>query len=327
MRFVITGTAGFIGFHVAKRLLSEGHEVIGIDSMNQYYDVRMKIQRNKNLQQHEQYKFFKQDLVHFDNLNNIICSEKPETIIHLAAQAGVRYSLVNPWAYEASNTLGTLNVFETAKLNKIKRVIFASSSSVYGANKKIPFSENDKTDTQISLYGATKKGNEVLAYSYHHLYGIEVAGLRFFTVYGPFGRPDLALFKFCRNILLNKEINVYNNGDMKRDFTYITDIVDGIIACIFKKDLCYELYNLGNDNPVELMKFIKLIEKNLKVKAKIRYLPMQPGDVKETRADITKARNELGFEPKVRIEEGVKIFCEWFLGNKEWLLEMEDAKQ
>lgn len=287
----------------------------------------MKIRRNEILQKSEKYSFFKQELAEFSSLNNLVSFEKPEIIIHLAAQAGVRYSLTNPWAYETSNTLGTLNIFEVAKKNNIRRVIFASSSSVYGANKKMPFSENDKTDTQISLYGATKKANEVLAYSYHHLYGIEVAALRFFTVYGPFGRPDLALFKFCKKMLANQEINVYNNGDMKRDFTYISDVIDGIIACAFKKTLGYELYNLGDDNPVQLMDFIRLIEKNLKVKAKIKYLPMQPGDVKETRADITKARNELGYDPKVKIEEGIGIFCEWFLKNKEWLLQLEDVKQ
>jgi UDP-glucuronate 4-epimerase len=226
-----------------------------------------------------------------------------------------------------SNNLGTMNVFESAKLNKIKRVIFASSSSVYGNNKKIPFSEEDKTDTPISLYAATKKSNEVLAYSYHHLYGIETAGLRFFTVYGPYGRPDMAIFKFCRNILLGKEIDVYNNGEMKRDFTFVSDIVDGIIGCISKKDLKYEIYNLGGDNPVELMKFIELIEKNMSLKAKINYLPMQLGDVKTTSADISKARKDLGYSPKTNIEDGMKIFCEWFLENQDWLLDLEESKQ
>ena len=327
MRFLVTGTAGFIGFHLAQRLLSEGHEVTGIDNMNQYYDVTMKHKRNEILLKNKNYSFYKQDLADFDILNKTVVKEKPDMIIHLAAQAGVRYSITNPWAYETSNTLGTLNVFESAKLNKVRRVIFASSSSVYGANEKKPFSENDKTDTQISLYGASKKGNEVLAYSYHHLYGIEVAGLRFFTVYGSYGRPDLALFKFCKNILRNREIDVYNKGDMKRDFTYISDVVDGIVACIFKKTLGYELYNLGEGDPVKLMKFVNLIEKNLKVKAKIKYLPMQLGDVKETCADVTKARKELGYNPKVKIEKGIEIFCEWFKQNKEWLLELKEQKQ
>jgi UDP-glucuronate 4-epimerase len=327
MNFLVTGTAGFIGFHLAQRLLAEGHQVIGIDNMNPYYDVRMKLNRNKVLLENKHYSFYQQDLSDFTNFNNVVIKEKPEMIIHLAAQAGVRYSISNPWVYETSNNLGTLNVFESAKQNKVKRVIFASSSSVYGINKKIPFSENDRTDSPASLYGATKKNNEVLAYSYHHLYGIEIAGLRFFTVYGPFGRPDLALFKFCKNILSDKEISVYNKGNMKRDFTYISDIVDGIVACIFKETLGYELYNLGGDNPVDLMKFICLIEENLGVAAKIKYLPMQPGDVKETWADVTKARNELDFSPKVKIEEGVKIFCDWFKQNKTWLLALEDGRQ
>lgn len=327
MKLLVTGTAGFIGYHLAHKLLSSGHEVVGIDNLNPYYDVIIKEKRNANFEKYKNYKLFKEDLKNFEKINKIIENEKPQTIIHLAAQAGVRYSIINPWAYEASNTLGTLNIFECARQNKIKRVIFASSSSVYGNNKKMPFSEDDKTDTQTSLYGASKKANEVLAYSYHHLYGIETAGLRFFTVYGPFGRPDLALFKFCKNILKGQEINVYNNGDMKRDFTYISDIVDGIEACIFKKTLKYELYNLGGDNPIGLMRFIELIEKNLKAKAKIKFLPMQPGDVKETWADVNKARKELGYNPKVKVEEGVKIFCDWFVQNKEWLLTLEDGKQ
>src|SRR4030043_242278 len=323
MKILVTGTAGFIGFHLAQRLLSQDHQVIGVDNMNQYYDVRMKHKRNELLLKNKNYTFYKQDLSEFEKLNKIVAKEKPEVIIHMAAQAGVRYSLTNPWAYEASNNLGTLNVFESAKLNSVKRVIFASSSSVYGAKKKMPFSENDKTAPPISLYGATKKANELLAYSYHHLYNIEVAGLRFFTVYGPYGRPDLALFKFCKNMLRNQNINVFNKGDMKRDFTYISDVVDGIMACIFKKNLGYEIYNLGGDNPVRLMDFVRLIEKNLKIKAKIEYLPMQPGDVKETCADVSKARKELGYDPKVRVEEGVKLFCEWFLQNKEWLLKLK----
>ncbi len=327
IKILVTGTAGFIGFHLAQRLLMQEHNVVGIDNMNQYYDVKIKQRRNRILLESENYSFYAQDLADFASLNKTIIKEKPEMIIHLAAQAGVRYSIDNPWIYETSNTLGTLNVFESAKLNRVKRVIFASSSSVYGTNKKIPFSESDRTDTPASLYGSTKKCNEVLAYSYHHLYGIEIAGLRFFTVYGPFGRPDLALFKFCKNILLNKAISVYNRGYMKRDFTYISDIVDGIIACIFKKSLGYELYNLGCDNPIQLMKFINLIEENLGVKANITFLPMQLGDVKETWADVTKARNELNFNPKVKIEEGVKIFCDWFIENKAWLLELEDGKQ
>jgi UDP-glucuronate 4-epimerase len=327
MKFLVTGTAGFIGFHLAQKLLSEGHEVVGVDNLNTYYDVTIKNKRNDLLRKNKNYRFYKQELADFENLNNIVKKEKPIMIVHLAAQAGVRYSLTNPWAYETSNTLGTLNVFESAKLNKIKRVIFASSSSIYGDNAKLPFSEDDRTDTQTSLYGASKKANEVMAYSYHHLYGMEVAGLRFFTVYGSYGRPDLALFKFCKNMLLGKEITVYNNGNMKRDFTYVSDIVDGIMGCIEKKDLKYELYNLGGDNSVNLMEVVRLLEKNLKVKAKIKFLPLQPGDVIETSADVSKARKQIGYNPKVRIEEGAKLFCEWFIKNKDWLLKLEEGKQ
>jgi UDP-glucuronate 4-epimerase len=326
-KILITGTAGFIGFHLAKRLLAEGNEIIGIDSMNEYYDPKIKERRNEILLEKENYKFFKLDFSEFDLINEVVKSEKPDIIVHLAAQAGVRYSLTNPWAYESANTLGTMNIFESAKLNEVKRVIFASSSSVYGGNEKIPFAESDRTDTPISLYAASKKANEVLAYSYHHLYGIEVCGLRFFTVYGEFGRPDMALFKFAKNILLEKSIDVYNNGDMGRDFTYVEDIVSGIIGCIEKRELSYEIYNLGGDNPIKLMKFISLIEDNLGKKAKINFMGMQAGDVKETYADVSKARNEIGYNPETKIEEGVGKFCTWFVENKDWLLELEDAKQ
>ncbi len=223
--------------------------------------------------------------------------------------------------------MGTLNIFEAAKNNKIKRVLFASSSSVYGKNKKIPFSESDRVDQPISIYAASKKANEVLAHSYHHLYGMEMAGLRFFTVYGEYGRLDLALFKFAKNILLDKPIDVYNGGEMARDFTYVGDIIDGIVAIMHKKDLDYEIYNLGGDDPVKLMRFIELIENYLGKKAKIKFLPMQPGDVKETFANINKARCELGFSPKIKIEEGIKIFLDWFLKNKKWLLKLKDSKQ
>ncbi|MEI7718975.1 MAG: NAD-dependent epimerase/dehydratase family protein [archaeon] len=291
-KILVTGTAGFIGFHLAKELLKQGNYIIGLDCINDYYDPRIKNKRNQILIKNKNYKFYKQDITNFEELNKIIKEENPEAIVHLAAQAGVRYSLTNPWAYENANNLGTLNIFESAKLNKINRVIFASSSSVYGNNKKIPFLESDRTDTPISLYAASKKSNEVLAHSYHHLYGIQTAGLRFFTVYGPLGRPDLALFKFAKSILQDKPINLYNNGDMGRDFTFVEDIVSGIIGAINKKDLKYEIYNLGGDNPVTLKRFVELIEENLHKKAKINLLPMQPGDVKETYADISKAKKD-----------------------------------
>jgi UDP-glucuronate 4-epimerase len=327
MKTLVTGTAGFIGYHLAERLLSENHNVIGIDNMNSYYDKELKERRNSLLVKNQNYHFHLQDVADFKSLNQIVADEKPDVIIHLAAQAGVRYSLTNPEVYETSNNLGTMNIFESAKANNIKRVIFASSSSVYGNNKKIPFSEDDNTDHPISIYAATKKSNEVLAHTYHHLYGIETAGLRFFTVYGPYGRPDMAIFKFARNILLDKEINVYNNGEMKRDFTYVSDIVDGIVNCIHKKDLKYEIYNLGGDNPVELMKFVRTIEKNLNKEAKINFMPMQPGDVNVTSADVSKARKDLNYNPKTNIDAGLKIFCDWFVENKDWILNLEDSKQ
>jgi len=326
-KILVTGTAGFIGFHLARRLLDDGYEVVGIDSITDYYDPKIKIKRNKILGGYQKYKFYKKNLAKYKALDKIIKKEKPEAVVHLAAQAGVRYSLTNPWAYADSNYLGTLNVFEVAKRNNIKRVLFASSSSVYGKNTKIPFSESDRVDHPISVYAASKKANEVLAHSYHHLYGIETAGMRFFTVYGEYGRPDLALFKFAKQILAGRPIDVYNNGQMARDFTYVSDIIDGIVAILNKKDLGYEIYNLGGDNPVTLMRFIKLIEKRLGKKAKINFLPIQPGDVKETFADISKARRELGFSPKVKIEEGIKIFLDWFLANRSWLLKLKDGRQ
>lgn len=326
-KILITGTGGFIGYHLANRLLKEGKKIVGVDCMNDYYDPRMKEKRNKKLLVNENYKFYQIDFSVFDKIDEVVEKEKPDLIIHLAAQAGVRYSIDNPWAYESANTLGTMNIFETAKKHNIKRVLFASSSSVYGANEKAPFAESDRTDHQISLYAASKKGNEVMAYSYHHLYGMEVAGFRFFTVYGKMSRPDMAMFKFAKNMLLDKEIDVYNNGEMGRDFTYIDDIVSGIIGAMNKVDLKYEIYNLGGDNPIKLMKFIELIEKNLGIKAKINFMPMQAGDVKETYADIEKAKRELGYNPQTKIEEGVKIFCDWFLENKDWLLELNNPKQ
>ena len=326
MKVLVTGTAGFIGYHLATSLLKEGIEVLGVDIINDYYDVRIKERRNSELLEKEGYKFFKEDISNFEKINEIIKSEQPEMIVHLAAQAGVRYSISNPWAYETANNLATLNVLESAKQNKVRRVIFASSSSVYGANKKVPYSEEDRVDNPISIYAATKKANEVLAHSYHHLYGMEIAGLRFFTVYGPMGRPDMALFKFAKNILREKPIHVYNNGEMARDFTFVDDIVAGIKGVMNKPDLKYEIYNLGGDNSVPLMKFIELIEQNLGKKAIIEKYPMQPGDVKASCADVNKARAQLGFDPKTGIEEGVKIFCDWFVDNQDWLLELRDVK-
>ena len=354
MKFLVTGSAGFIGYHLTKQLITDGHQVIGVDVLNDYYDPRLKEKRNELLRCHsreggnpislgrpnaqygldprralgddEKYVFHRLDLADKDAVGALIAAEKPDQIIHLAAQAGVRYSLVNPWAYEQSNVLGTLNILEAARHNNTKRVIFASSSSVYGANTKIPFAETDMTDSPVSLYAATKKSCEAIAYTYHHLYGTEIAGLRFFTVYGEYYRPDMALFKFAKNILTGKEIAVYNNGDMKRDFTHVTDIVDGIKAVINKEKLGYEIYNLGSDHPVALEDVISLLEKSLNKKAIKKYMPMQPGDVKITYANIDKARAELNFNPQMTIERGIEEFGQWFTANQDWLLTLADAK-
>ena len=318
-KILVTGSAGFIGFHVVRKLLEQGCAVVGVDSLNTYYDPTLKDHRNDILKHSAQYTFYKNDVSEFDAFLAVVEKEKPDAIIHLAAQAGVRYSLQNPWAYEQANTLGTINVFEATRRCSIDRVILASSSSVYGANTKIPFSEGDITDSPVSLYAATKKSCELVAHTYHHLYGIKVAALRFFTVYGEYYRPDMALFIFAKRILQNQPIDLFNYGKMKRDFTYIDDIVDGLMGALGKKDLNYEIYNLGGDNPVELEYVVELLEKGLGRKAIKNYMSMQPGDVEVTYADITKARSELGYIPKVSIEEGLSRFCVWFLENKEWL--------
>jgi len=323
-KILITGTAGFIGFHVAKKFLEQGVEVVGVDSMTSYYDVEIKKARSKILKGNPLYTFFKKDIADFKKLDSIISKEKPEMIIHLAAQAGVRYSLKNPWAYAESNYLGTLNIFEAAKKHKIPRVLFASSSSVYGKTSNPVFKESDATDTPISVYAATKKANEVLAHSYSELYGIEAASLRFFTVYGEYGRPDLALFKFVKNILSDKPIQVYNNGKMQRNFTYIDDIVAGVLGIAKKEKLGYEIYNIGGGESVSLMDFISLIEKKVVKKAVIEFLPMQPGDVQSTVADLTKIKRDIGFIPQTSTEEGISKFVEWFIQNKNWLLKLKD---
>jgi len=326
MKYLVTGSAGFIGYHLTKQPATDGHQVIGVDVLNDYYDPRLKEKRNDILKAGSQYTFYKLDLADHAAIDKLVAETKPDQIIHLAAQAGVRYSLVDPWAYEQANVLGTLNVLEAAKNNNIKRVIFASSSSVYGANAKIPFAETDMTDSPVSLYAATKKSCEAIAYAYHHLYGIEIAGLRLFTVYGEYYRPDMALFKFAKNILSEKEIAVYNNGDMKRDFTHVADIVNGIGSAIKKEKLGFEIYNLGSDHPVALEEVISLLETSLGKKAIKKYLPMQPGDVKITYADIDKARAQLNFDPQMTIGRGIDEFGKWFVDNRDWLLELADAK-
>ncbi len=309
-KYLVTGSAGFIGFYVAKALLDRGDEVIGIDNMNPYYSVTLKEDRNDILKKYPNYTFHYLDLVEREKLFDILKKEKPKVICHLAAQAGVRYSLENPYVYEQSNLLGTLNLLEWSK-KSVKNFVFASSSSVYGGNRKIPFSESDRVDNPISLYAATKKGTELMAHAYHHLFKTPMTGLRFFTVYGPWGRPDMALYTFARNMVQKEPIEVYGYGKMLRDFTFIEDMVPAVLNCL-DTPRGYEIYNLGGNSPVKLMDFISFIEKELGVTAEKMFLPMQPGDVRETYANIDKARRDLGFEPKTSVKNGVKRSIAWF---------------
>jgi len=311
MAILITGTAGFIGFHTAKRLLEEGEIVIGVDNFNEYYDINLKETRNKILEGFANFKMYRIDLADYSELAKIFEENKIERVIHLGAQGGVRYSLSNPGLYERSNITGTLHIFELSRRYSVKNIIYASSSSVYGGNTKIPFSEDDPVDKPISFYAMTKRVNELLAYTYHHLYGMKMTGLRFFTVYGEWGRPDMAMWKFTKNILEGKEIEVYNFGNMKRDFTYVADIVEGILLAL-RKEFDHEIINLGNNNPVALNYFIELIEKATGKQANKKMMEMQSGDVPVTCADISKAKRLLGWEPKTSIEEGIKRFVEWF---------------
>jgi len=310
---LVTGSAGFIGFHVTKKLLETGNKVIGVDSLNNYYEPKLKKNRNKILTKSSNYKFYKLNLKNEKELRKIFEENKIDKICHLAAQAGVRYSLENPLAYEESNLKSFINILECARHFKIKDFVYASSSSVYGKNEmdKKGFKESDEVNKPISLYAATKKANELIAYNYHHLFGINCTGLRFFTVYGPYGRPDMAIYIFTKNILAGKNIDVYNHGKMFRDFTYVDDIVNGIIKSL-EKSYPYEIFNLGNSDTVELKYLITTIEKNLEQKAKINFKPIQPGDVEKTFANISKAKKMLDFDPKTKIEKGVKNFIEWY---------------
>ena len=309
-KVLVTGSAGFIGFFVAKALLKRGDEVVGIDNFSPYYSIKLKEDRNKILKGFSNYTFYQQDLAERVELYKMLNSEQPSIICHLAAQAGVRYSFEHPFVYERANILGFLNLIEWAK-DKVENLVFASSSSVYGGNAKIPFSEEDSVDNPISLYAATKKSNELMAHVYHHLFDVHITGLRFFTVYGPWGRPDMAYYAFTNKILNNERIEVFGQGEMKRDFTYIDDIVPAVLRALdTPKD--FEIYNLGGNKPVELMHFISVLEKELGVEAAKEFLPMQPGDVRETYAAIEKAKRDLGFKPQIRIEEGLKRFVQWY---------------
>ena len=312
MNFLISGSAGFIGFHLSQFLLKKKHNVFGIDDLNSYYDVSLKKSRLNILKKYKNFIFFKKKIEDI-NIVNFFKKKKIDIIINLAAQAGVRHSLENPYVYINSNILGQVNMLELAKELKIKKYIYASSSSVYGGNKSLPFSVKDRVDNPISLYAASKKSTELIAEYYSHLYKIKSIGLRFFTVYGPWGRPDMATFIFTKNIINGKPINIFNYGKMKRDFTYVDDIVSGIYGSInLKMKKLHMVYNLGNSKPESLLEFIKLIEKNLSKKAKKKFLPLQPGDVPATFADISESIKDLKFVPKIKISEGIPRFIEWF---------------
>ncbi len=310
---LVTGSAGFIGFHVAKALLAAGYEVIGIDNFNDYYAVSLKEARHNNLMELKGFCGYKLDLCNFAELSELFSRYKPDLVCHLAAQAGVRYSLQNPFAYQKSNLEGFLNILELCRHNEVKRLVYASSSSVYGGNTKQPFSEEDPVDNPVSLYAATKKANELMAYSYSHLYGFSTIGLRFFTVYGPWGRPDMAYWLFADAIRLGKPIKVFNYGKMRRDFTYIDDIVSGIFGALFTPNLpTYQVLNLGNNHTEELMHLIELIERGLGKEAEKEFLPLQAGDVLATWADISRAQKLIGYQPKTSLEEGIARFISWY---------------
>lgn len=307
---LITGAAGFIGYHLSKKYLESGEDVVSIDAVNEYYDSSLKYARLKQLERYKNFSFHKFDLCDYSKLESIFKTYKFDKICHLAAQAGVRYSLTHPFAYQKSNNEAFLNIIELARHYSVSNFVYASSSSVYGNNTKLPFSETDPVNTPISLYAATKRSNELIAHTYSHLFNLQCSGLRFFTVYGPWGRPDMALFIFTKAILEGTPIQIFNNGKMKRNFTYIDDIVNGII-CVINNPKKYELYNIGNDRAEDLMDFIKCIENKIGIEAKKEYLPMQPGDVPSTVADITKITS-IGYTPSTNIEKGISDFIEWY---------------
>lgn len=318
-RYLITGGAGFIGYYLSKSLLEKGAEVVGLDNLNDYYEVSLKEERLSDLKKYSKYRFVKKDIANKDAVFAVFKEFSPQIVVNLAAQAGVRYSIDNPDAYINSNIVGFFNILEACRHYPVEHLVFASSSSVYGGNKKVPFSTEDKVDKPVSLYAATKKSNELMAYSYSKLYQIPLTGLRFFTVYGPMGRPDMAYFKFAKKIMKDEPIQIYNNGDMLRDFTYIDDIVTGVenILCNppepDENGAAYKVYNIGNNQPEKLMDFIAVLEKCLGREAKKEYLPMQPGDVYETYADVQDLMDDYGFRPATSIEEGLGKFAEWFL--------------
>jgi UDP-glucuronate 4-epimerase len=329
MKILITGVAGFIGFHLSQKLLKEGYQVIGIDNLNDYYDPGLKKDRLKILEKYNSFTFHKVDLKDKAEVDNIFETYKPTHVVNLAAQAGVRYSIENPYAYVDSNLIGFMNILEACRNYPVKHLIYASSSSVYGGNKVAPFSTNHNVDHPVSLYAATKKSNELMAHTYSHLYGIPTTGLRFFTVYGPWGRPDMAYFSFTRDIIVGKPIKVFNHGKMERDFTYIDDIIEGILRLIDKipeankawdetvDDIStsfapYKIYNIGNNQPVSLMRFINILEEKIGKVAEKIYMDMQPGDVLKTYADVSDLQKDIGFKPSTSLEQGLAEFVRWY---------------
>lgn len=333
MKILVTGTAGFIGFFVALKLLKKGHVVIGVDNVNDYYDVSIKESRLKILHDNNNFIEARLDLVNREGLEKLFKTYKPRRVLNLAAQAGVRYSFENPYAYVDSNLVGFVNLEEQCRHNQVEHFVFASTASVYGANNKMPWDESDGCNHQLSLYAATKKANEVIAHSYSHLFNIPTTGLRFFNVYGPWGRPDMALFIFVKNIFEEKEIDVYNNGQMVRDFTYVEDIAEGVCRALlgrvpaisknWNKDSKYpdpacsgvapfRIYNIGNSTPVELMRYIEIMESEIGKKAKIKFKPIQPGEVVKSEADNIDFYNDFNFKPKVNVEEGIHNFVQWY---------------
>lgn len=330
MRLLVTGTAGFIGFHLARRFLERGDEVVGIDIVNDYYDVSLKEARLARLADHAGYRHERIDLADAAEVTRVFTEAEPQRVVNLAAQAGVRYSLENPGAYVQSNLVGFVNILEGCRHNEVEHLVFASSSSVYGANTTMPFSVHQNVDHPLSLYAASKKANELMAHTYAHLYGLPCTGLRFFTVYGPWGRPDMAMFLFTKAILAGEPIDVFNHGDMRRDFTYVDDVVEGVVRVTDRvaegdpswspaapdpgaSRAPWRVYNIGNHTPVELMRLIEILEEALGRKAEKNYLPMQPGDVPATYADVEDLQRDVGFTPATPIEEGVKRFVEWYL--------------
>jgi UDP-glucuronate 4-epimerase len=330
MKILITGAAGFIGYHVCHRLLDDGHEVTGFDNLNDYYDSNLKQARLDILNKYPDFTFHKKNLEDKKSVDEVFYVESPQRVIHLGAQAGVRYSIEHPDVYGQSNLVGFLNILEGCRRGNIEHLVYASSSSVYGLNESLPFSTADSVNHPISLYGATKKANELMAHSYSHLYRLPTTGLRFFTVYGPWGRPDMAYFLFIRNILEGRSIDVYNRGEMERDFTFIDDIVEGVVRASQKipeseegwsgntpdpasSSAPYRLYNIGADSPVNLMEFIQEIERCLGITADLNLLPMQPGDVLKTQADVSSLEELVGDIPKTGIKEGIKKFVDWYV--------------